>query len=295
MPPARRPRASAPVSKAPHAAHAHLRRGRSRQAPRRPRARACGGRCERPRRGLNPPRPAGSGHGGGAATVLGPATGRQTTRVSRGRHGREARAAWRQQRWHQIALRARTPWLRAHARAHTFAHLRVEEERVDERSGGAVLGHRPRRALALGEHVVGRLEEHILRHLQHSTRQDTQAWPSGRIKGGRYRMRSGILGAIGTFGLAIPGPQDAVLPPCITSSTSTASAAGGCASCDACVSCGEYCSKSSSPKSSTAIAMTAAAAVSSSMPPLAANGGHDKRLRGSGQNLPSAGWAEIGL
>ena len=136
MPPARRPRASAPVSKAPHVAHAHLRRGRSRQAPRRPRARACGGRCERPRRGLNPPRPAGSGHGGGAATVLGPATGRQTTRVSRGRHGREARAAWRQQRWHQIALRARTPWLRACTSTHFRAssHLSKRPRRVVEGS-----------------------------------------------------------------------------------------------------------------------------------------------------------------
>jgi len=50
-----------------------------------------------------------------------------------------------------------------------------------------------------------------------------------------------------------------------------------------------------SPKSSTAIAMTAAAAVSSSMPPLPADGGHEERLSGTGQNVPSASWAEIGL
>ena len=136
----RRPRgglaAAAPASNTPHAAHARRRSCRSRQAPRRPPARACDGRCERPWRGLHPPRPAGSGRGGGAATVLGPATARQTTLVSRGRHGREARASWRQQRWHQTALRARTLWLRARTSTQFRAssHLLKRPRRVVEES-----------------------------------------------------------------------------------------------------------------------------------------------------------------
>ena len=45
---------------------------------------------------------------------------------------------------------------------HSDGGLRVDEERVDQWSGATVLGHRPRLALALGEHLVGRLQQHSL-------------------------------------------------------------------------------------------------------------------------------------
>ena len=67
-----------------------------------------GARTRRPlwRRGerlTRPSKPAALARSGGAATALGPAANRQTTRIRRGRPGREARAATQQQRQHSAA------------------------------------------------------------------------------------------------------------------------------------------------------------------------------------------------
>ena len=82
------------------------------------------------------PRLAGSARRGSAATALGPATARQTTRVRCGRHGREVQAAQRQRRRHQASLTATHKAARGHAH-HIYARA-ADLANATAASGGEV-------------------------------------------------------------------------------------------------------------------------------------------------------------
>ena len=80
---------------------------------------------------------------------------------------------------------------RADALADALAEALAPARATVQRSG---------RARAEGEHVVGGLQQKILANLPHSTQQDTRAWPSGRVRGGRAGVQSGIRGSFVTLG-----------------------------------------------------------------------------------------------
>ena len=197
--------------------------------------------------------PAGMVRGGGAVTALGPALTRQTMRVNRGRHGREAWAAERQRRRHQTARMA--PHAAAHAckystpgmccapRASASGRRRLLGQRgnvLDARGDGGL-------ALARGHDVP---TEHIHSNLHNTDSEHERAWPPFGVSGGDIRSKRSARGPFVTLGSASPRCSAAAQPCWLSWSMSITPTAGAVTSVAADALCKPRC-----PTSSTALSI----------------------------------------